>query len=586
MSSPRQRADHFLYDEQQFHLGMLPTEQPHPKTSRFGQTMRRDTVAGLRTLLGVDEDIPPAAERAFQGPAYAALVRAQIQALRQSKRIFISGCGAPGRLAVILETMWRLFWRQAAALDPARGAAALDMAERVTSLITGGDLALIRSVEHFEDYQAFGRRQVREAGLGPGDVLVGMAADGVVSSVIGTAKEAADRGAQVWFVFNNPTGVLVRHLERARELIEDDRVAKLELTTGPMALTGSTRMQATSIAMLVLGAALEETLAALLAAEEPQSHAWLRATLSRADFAAAFRRLVSQFASEGTLASLARWVDLEHETYAQQGRVTYAAGRYLLDILSDTTERTPTFMLPPFHPYDDAQAQEPWAFARDPVRPSPEAWNHLLGRLPRGLDWTARDYAEMNAEREIAQNPPRIGREQIEKYRIGNEDDPARYRVSPAVLLGIGMGQEDETGLSDYVRQNRGKYTRALWVSLGAGASTPPDLETIPIALELPPTRLRLFEHLAVKLALNTISTGAMGKLGRIYGNWMIQVDGTNKKLIDRSIRLVADLAHLSYAEACYEYFRTAEEPQPPRSEARDSYVVQTLRRLGVDLSG
>jgi N-acetylmuramic acid 6-phosphate etherase len=51
-----------------------------------------------------------------------------------------------------------------------------------------------------------------------------------------------------------------------------------------------------------------------------------------------------------------------------------------------------------------------------------------------------------------------------------------------------------------------------------------------------------------------------MGKLGRLTSNWMAHVDATNKKLIDRSIRLVAELTDLSYEISCPAIFKTLHE--------------------------
>jgi len=45
------------------------------------------------------------------------------------------------------------------------------------------------------------------------------------------------------------------------------------------------------------------------------------------------------------------------------------------------------------------------------------------------------------------------------------------------------------------------------------------------------------------KMALNLISTGAMVKLGKVYGNRMVDVSVTNTKLRDRAVRMVRDLA-------------------------------------------
>src|SRR5205085_10015120 len=53
----------------------------------------------------------------------------------------------------------------------------------------------------------------------------------------------------------------------------------------------------------------------------------------------------------------------------------------------------------------------------------------------------------------------------------------------------------------------------------------------------------RLKAGTATKGALNIISTGAMARLGRVRGNFMIDLQPTNKKLRERAIGLVSQLA-------------------------------------------
>jgi len=50
----------------------------------------------------------------------------------------------------------------------------------------------------------------------------------------------------------------------------------------------------------------------------------------------------------------------------------------------------------------------------------------------------------------------------------------------------------------------------------------------------------------ATKLVLNTLTTGAMVKLGKVYGNLMVDLKATNEKLRDRSLRIVMEMTNLS----------------------------------------
>jgi N-acetylmuramic acid 6-phosphate etherase len=108
------------------------------------------------------------------------------------------------------------------------------------------------------------------------------------------------------------------------------------------------------------------------------------------------------------------------------------------------------------------------------------------------------------------------------------------------------------------------------------------EVEALHVPCRLPSTPLDLWGRLAPKLVLNTVSTASMGKLGRLVSNWMANVETSNKKLIDRGTRLVAELAGLDYKTACQELHRTmAEQRASARPvQPRVSPVAATLKRL------
>ncbi len=56
----------------------------------------------------------------------------------------------------------------------------------------------------------------------------------------------------------------------------------------------------------------------------------------------------------------------------------------------------------------------------------------------------------------------------------------------------------------------------------------------------------RLKAGTATKMALNIISTGVMVRLGKVYGNRMVDVAVTNRKLYDRALRIIQELTELN----------------------------------------
>lgn len=60
----------------------------------------------------------------------------------------------------------------------------------------------------------------------------------------------------------------------------------------------------------------------------------------------------------------------------------------------------------------------------------------------------------------------------------------------------------------------------------------------------------RLKAGTAQKMILNLISTGIMVKLGKVYGNLMVDVRATNEKLRNRAARIVMAVAEVDFAKA------------------------------------
>lgn len=555
--SSLKKAMDFLENETQFHLGFLPTEQSSPLTRTLDQDFARSSVNGVKSLQRVDRNVLAMARRVFPSKEYARLVEGGERTLRSGGRIVFSGCGATGRLSILLESMWRGCCAENEGLKP--------YADQVFSIMTGGDYALVRSVESFEDYAQFGRRQVREMGMGKGDLLVAITEGGETSSVLGTVLEALDRGSEAFLMFNNPADLLAEHLERSRKVIQDPRVCVLDLSCGPMALAGSTRMQATTSEQLLAGCALEAMADRLLGRKT-------------ADPAAAFADLLDSLESDDSRTALAAMIDFEAGIYRKKGLVTYFADACMLDIFTDTTERSPTFMLPPFRKKDDTVSPPSWVFVKNPLCTTDEFWDRELRRPLRCLNWTKKDYAELGAPVRIQENPPRIGKEDLLKFEVGKESPEARSITGRDAAILITVGSSSEVGtLTEAFGKIRSVFPISRHLSIGGRGSA-----DFHISCTYPETPLHLLEHLAVKLVLNTISTGVMAVLGRITGNWMSWVDISNKKLVDRATRLIAEIGGIDYRSACIRLFQAEEELEASfrPGEERPSVVQYVLGQL------
>jgi N-acetylmuramic acid 6-phosphate etherase len=574
-----EKARHFLKHERAFRLGILPTETSHPKTAFLSSAIARSTAEGVRLLLQVDDDIPPAMDRVIGSAEFASLVQAMTETIGAGRRVFLTGCGATGRLAILLEAAWRAFWQELFAQQPRLRDCLPDPEETFVSVMAGGDYALIRSVEGFEDSTDLGRYQLAQAGVDAGDLVVAVTEGGETSFVIGTAWQGLDAGAKVFFVYNNPTAVLRQHVVRSREVIDEPRITKLDLFTGPMAIAGSTRMQATTSELLTLGAAMELSLLDLLGRWlPPETVQQLGLPVRHSqDYPQLFTELLEQIGLPCNIDALSGMVEWEESLYRNAGLVTYMTDRCLLDVLTDTTERTPTFHLPPFRKCDDAVSARSWAFVKNPRYGTREAWRQVLRREPRGIDWPASVYRSLNVAEELCEAPPSLNNSEIWKFLIGNERDPSRFESPDSGLVAILVG--DEIAPSEWREAFDGaffshasSFAKTAALAIGKASVDGAHVQRVfHIDCELPASPLRLWERLATKLSLNVISTGTMARMGRVEGNYMSQVATNNKKLVDRGTRLVSQLAGVDYETACYALYEAIGAVSEQCKVARDA---------------
>ncbi len=578
-------AKDFIENEGQFHLGGIPTEQSNPITRGLSGKIKKNTADGVRMILEADCLIPEVSEKIFRSQEFRMLLTDIRRCMEEGHRIHFSSVGASGRMALQLDSFWRLFWQELIPKMPWRAQEFERLACCTNSFMTGGDRACVRSVENFEDYQSFGAQQTVDSGAEVGDVMVVLAECGLSSSTIGSAVKADDMGISTYYFYYNPKDILCRYLERARKVFAHERIKFIPMFAGNMAVAGSTRMQVTTIELLLAGVALE--VSAMRYLRDHLSEDEMRAIGSGAfepeEYSALFKQLSVQLMSGEALEGIAKAVDKEADVYQQKGLVTYCTHSYLQDILTDTTERQPTFTLPPFRSKDDTESPLSWAYAKDPLYPSYVAWSHVIRRPLKGIEWAKEDYIRLGASESIINNPPKIGDDALLKYDIGCEDDPSRYSQHPAGLMLVdvdGLSVKDDSVA--WYERNKPRFDEGIVLRMGKIPDTQIQEGEIRVPIETPHTLMDIMTHVMVKLVFNALSTGTMAKMGRIWSNWMIQVLPTNKKLIDRSTRIIAELAHISYEQACEEFFKSY-MGRSREEEYRESYVVESLRRLGVD---
>ena len=577
----RERSQEFLKISSQFKLGALTTEASHSVTTNLSEVAKTDLAAALKLLFQADADVVDKFREFAQSGRAESLAATVLAAVKNGGKIFFTGCGSTGRLSILLDSVWRDFWQQQKNKD---------LENRTFSIMAGGDYALIKSVEGFEDFTAFGKKQIADLGVSAKDVVFAITEGGETSFVIGTAWQGVEAGAKVYFVYNNPDDVLCEHVERSREIIQDARFEKINLTTGPMAITGSTRMQATSIQLCVMLTVLEIVVAELTGKAAKNIPATFLAQLE----AMHTGLLASEF-----LASLAKLVELEAQVYRGGKHNNYFANQFGIDVLTDTTERSPTYCTPPFRKFDDATATESWAFLFLPDDWTDNAWINILKREPRCLVWTKPEIFALAGPEKVERTTEIMGKiklSELMRFKIGING--LRYRpqsIGDGAVAVIGQ-KENSAFQTLQLKQANAANARTAQLYFGepAAATTAANLAAeipgcLSVFVPVPAGDFLLdgVTRTAVKLVMNALSTCTMVELGRVLGNYMIWVVPSNLKLIDRATRYITKLTGLNYEAANELLFEIVEyvEPRMKNDQAYPPVVGMAVLRAQENLT-
>jgi len=567
----------YVQNKTQFQLHNLLTEQRHPKTWNLSERLQKDVADGLKMLFSVDEDISARVEElASDDQALEPLVAALEQAILDKKRIYIYGCGATGRLAKQMESsFWRPFWKRIKSdsriWPELQSRLSSTIEDDLCGEITGADRALISSLEGFEDLPLIGRLQLSDRGIRRGDAVVCVTEGGETSSVIGTILAALDQWKDkgtydpaetrknLFFVYNNPDERLWP-FTRSRRVIQEPGITKINLTTGPQAITGSTRMQATTIETYVIGCALEEALERVfgrILSPKNMARAGFEDDLTVAQRLQAFPAILDEV--KRNIPAIAALTTLESETYGGGRFSTYIAGRALITVFIDSTERSPTFRLFPLDTTAEPQ-RKCWIQVWTPAANLEEAWRTFLGRPFRGL---SPEFYRQPFEEEIEDSFLRTAAlESLKKAGDGQQflydfsfaDDHLRKRSLQKDDLGVMILIGEESGTTNDSSSPFRKFAE-LCLKSGARlaviavaekpAATMSDLVPgvsgpfVRLAISDDNDPFGLRQQVGLKMLLNAHSTAVMTRLGRVIGNTMTNVSPSNLKLIGRATYLI-----------------------------------------------
>jgi len=583
---PSPQSVDYVQNKKQFQLHSLLTEQRHPQTWDLSFVIKHNIREGLRQIFSVDEDISQKLRELSEDiSSLNQASQAITQAIMEGKKIYVYGCGSTGRLAKQMESaVWRPFWstlkKKKDLWDRLQSSLPADIEDRLIGEMTGGDRALISALEGFEDLELVGKLQLQDRGVERGDVVFCITEGGETSSVIGAILGALEQyGASpedtsqnakkyLYFIYNNPNDVLLP-FDRSRAVLENPAITKINLTSGPQSITGSTRMQATTAETFVMGIILEfgirGVLKEFLSDEElaklgfTQKTGWKERLLGFDDI----KDLLTD-----SLEKIEPLTVLECETYHNGNFATYFAKNALITVFIDCAERSPTFHLYPLDTVQNKQRKcwlQVWTEGKD----LHEAWLNFLGREFHGLkeklykpfflDQIEDVYLKDAALKSLSQ----AGNGQKNLYDFSLADRNIETRGPQKEDLGVLVCLDEEIDKLAVPDSPSSRFIRLFKendASLGLIMIDDRELDEIKeiiSLLNLNPDKdvvihfalshagdpLSINRQTLLKMLLNGHSTAVMARMGRVVGNTMTHVNPSNLKLIGRATYLIKSLA-------------------------------------------
>ena len=198
------------------------TEQRNPRSRGLDLLSTQNL---LRALNREDASVPRAVAKEI--PSIARAVETMSGALSSGGRVFYIGAGTSGRLATL----------DASELPPTFGVSS----QKIQAVIAGGTRALTYAAEGAEDSSSQGAKDIAARRITKRDVVVGITASGSTPYVLGALALAKKSGAATIGITSNRKSPLAHAVK-----------ILIATSTGPEAITGSTRLKAGSAQKLVL----------------------------------------------------------------------------------------------------------------------------------------------------------------------------------------------------------------------------------------------------------------------------------------------------------------------------------------------
>jgi len=581
---PSSESTDYVQNKIQFQVHTLLTEQRHSKTWNLRGRVDQDMEAGLQMLFSVDEDIVVRLKSLGRGrDLFEQAVQSVEEAILSGQKIYIFGSGASGCFAKQIESViWRSFWRdlkqRKKIWSKASPSVGNSIEERLIGEMPGGDQGLMDYLGELEDLSILGHLHLQGHKIDRGDVVLCITESGETRSVIRTILSALDQWKdknlvdieqarkRLYFIYNNPDETL-RNFEHSRKVLDEPGISKINLFTGPQAIAGSTGMQAATINVFVLGhiiqIAIDRSLRRVLSPKE-MAKLGFNKPLAVEDVLKDFTSILKQVKKK--IPALAKWTELEADTYRNGHYSTYLSQKALMTVLTDIRERSNTFRVTSLDTVKE-QKRRCWTQVWTTRASREEAWTFLLGRPFIGL---TSSFIKNPPPNEI--EGPHHDRDAIKHLIKSGDDFQSLYDLSfgefnlqnrgpqkgdIGVFVGTGsealqlkdrksnflkfltlfLSNEARTSLLFATDIPEKKITKIIQKIPGFNPDGKDALVMIPINSQNDP--LGLNQLIALKIVLNAHSAAVMARMGKVIGNTTADISLHDLKNIDRATYLI-----------------------------------------------
>jgi N-acetylmuramic acid 6-phosphate (MurNAc-6-P) etherase/N-acetylglucosamine kinase-like BadF-type ATPase len=526
MSEPESSEKVFKYHN----INFVSTEQKHHTTQQLSQIFHKDQIKALKLLHEVDKNIIKGCKE-FTSNFGEDIYSSILKKLSHGGKIFLVGSGSSGRVSIDLAAKWKQFCDKTNLKK---------YSNLLVGVISGKSISYVKTKKGLEDSEDQGERALNELNIRSKDMVILISGSGSTKFNVGAAKKASEVGAKTYYLFNSKQVPV-----STNNLFINKQAIPILIDIGPQAITGLTKLQSASLSELCLGITLN---CAAKSLNEKQKLPFLQTSKQFINQMEKSNTIIAEYFQE-----INDFINLEIEILSspkanfrkvkdetKSGYITFLGySNSLREIMMDTNEIPSAFSTNPPRRINEVKKKKA-EFRSYMIENygNLKCWEALINRklTTKELYETQKmliSYTDKGFG-SFLDRPKDTGNLVIGVLK--DEENPYRILKLYTILNKI----QSVKGKTAIISINNNNCLYELTKEFDASISI-----NIPYKdpLEIIPT-------LVLKQIINMISNGTMIGMNKVLGNTIIDVSPENKKLVDRSIRIISEIYHKKHPKS------------------------------------